>query len=242
MIEGILLVVGILFPFLLNALGSLFVFFPFRDSSCEKAVSFSAGVMMGASFWSLLKPAHEILFSNMGRLAFIPIIFGIICGGLLIALFDLLFSVKQGGKLSSPAKLFIAVTAHNIPEGLTVGVALGSLPIVSALAVSFGIAVQNFPEGLAVSMLYADAPNGKKTGFKMGVLSAFVEPVSSVIGLLLCNFIVFLQPAALCVSAGAMIYVCASELIPKGCKSTVGAWAFTVGFCLMTALDIALSI
>lgn len=241
MFNNFLLVCGIVFPFLINALGSLCVFLPFGKSGSEKAVAFSAGVMLGASFWSLLAPAKIMLEEKCGNLAFVPIVFGVFLGAFFIFLSDLLFLIKSNQKLQSGTKLFIAVTAHNIPEGLTVGFALGSLPIVSALAVSFGIAVQNFPEGLAVALLYADQPKGKIKGFKMSVLSALVEPVSSVIGLLLCFSLTVIQPAVLCLSAGAMIYVCINELIPKGCLSVKGAWAFTVGFCIMTALDIALA-
>ncbi len=240
MYNYILLFIGIIFPFLVNALGSLFVFFPFRKNGKKHAVAFSAGIMMGASFWSLLLPASEMLTKTYGKFSVVIMLFAFLLGGAFIALTDIVFSLKKGEKLNSGLKLFIAVTAHNFPEGLTVGFALGSLPIFSALAVSLGIAVQNFPEGLAVALLYKDQPNGSYKGFKMGVLSAIVEPIGSVIGLLLCSMLTVVQPFVLCFSAGAMIYVCISELIPIGCIDGKGVLTFNVGFCIMTFLDLAL--
>ena len=241
MYNNILLFIGIIFPFLINALGALFVFFPFGKKGKKHAVAFSAGIMMGASFWSLLLPASETFANTYGKLSVLIMLSAFLLGGAFICLTDIVFSLKRGEKLNSSFKLFIAVTAHNFPEGLTVGFALGSLPIISALAVSFGIAVQNFPEGLAVALLYKDQPNGNLKGFKMGVLSAIVEPVGSVIGLLLCSMLTVVQPFVLCFSAGAMIYVCVSELIPSGCISGKGVFAFNVGFCIMTFLDLVLS-
>ena len=223
----------------MNALGALCVFSPFVKSSGESAFAFSAGIMLSASFWSLLLPASQLATSKSNL--FFCVIGGVLLGACLIALSDKIISQNQSFFKRSRSKLFWAVTAHNLPEGLAVGFALGSLPIKTALAVSFGIGLQNFPEGLAVALPYKCENGGALSGFARGVVSAVVEPVYALIGLLLCSYLSGLQPFVLSFSAGAMVYVCIRDLIPLGCNKNKGACFFFLGFLIMTALDLMLA-
>ena len=251
---------GIAFPFLGTALGAAMVFFLKKQLSeaVRKALTgFAAGVMVAASFWSLLQPALESS-RNLGTLSFLPAAIGFLIGiGFLLGL-DMLTPHMHMDKqnegprsgLSRTTKLIFAVTLHNIPEGMAVGVVYaglctGSVGITAAgaLSLALGIAVQNFPEGAIVSMpLLAEGMPRQKT-FRMGVLSGAVEPVAAVVTILASGLITPVMPYFLAFAAGAMIYVVVEELIPEmseGKHSNIGTVTFSLGFVLMMVLDVAL--
>ena len=248
-------------PFLGTCLGAACVFLSRRELSpgTKKALTgFASGVMVAASVWSLLVPAMEIS-SPMGRLAFLPAAAGFWIGTLFLLLLDhiiphLHMDAEQAeglpARLSRTTMMVLAVTLHNIPEGMAVGVMLAGLAagasevtLGGALALSLGIAIQNFPEGAIISMpLYA---NGKSRfyAFMGGVLSGVVEPVGGFLTVLVAGLIVPALPCFLSFAAGAMIYVVVEELIPEmsaGEHSDVGVVSFAVGFTVMMALDVAL--
>ena len=252
---------GLLIPFIGTALGSACVFFMKKSlgRGVERALTgFAAGVMVAASIWSLLVPAMEQA-SHMGKFAFIPAAAGFWLGILFLLLLDHviphlhLYASKAEGPKSKAAKttmMVLAVTLHNIPEGMAVGVVYaglvsGTAEITAggALALALGIAIQNFPEGAIISMpLHAEG----KTKFKSflgGALSGAVEPIAAALTVVAAGFIVPAMPYLLSFAAGAMIYVVVEELIPEmaaGEHSHVGVLAFAVGFSLMMALDVAL--
>ena len=248
-------------PFLGTCLGAACVFLSRRELSpgTKKALTgFASGVMVAASVWSLLVPAMEIS-SPMGRLAFLPAAAGFWIGTLFLLLLDhiiphLHMDAEQAeglpARLSRTTMMVLAVTLHNIPEGMAVGVMLAGLAagasevtLGGALALSLGVAIQNFPEGAIISMpLYA---NGKSRfyAFMGGVLSGVVEPVGGFLTVLASGLIVPALPYFLSFAAGAMIYVVVEELIPEmsaGEHSDVGVVSFAVGFTVMMALDVAL--
>ena len=236
--EQYLKFLGYVFPFFMNAMGALFVFFIPRSKREGCLVSgFSGGVMAGACIWSLIVPAVR-LNASLGYLAFLPALIGLSVGLLLSCFSDMI--LKKHTNQNGCSKLFWAITLHNIPEGLSVGFALGAsgLGLINALTISFGIGVQNLPEGFAVALSYKDSGKNNRQSFCYGVISGAVEPFSALIGSLLVSFITFLQPYILTFSAGAMIYVIAEELIPKSVQSKKGVLCFIFGFCLMTALDL----
>ncbi len=252
---------GLLIPFIGTALGSACVFFMKKSlgRGVERALTgFAAGVMVAASIWSLLVPAMEQA-SHMGKFAFIPAAAGFWLGILFLLLLDHviphlhLYASKAEGPKSKAAKttmMVLAVTLHNIPEGMAVGVVYaglvsGTAEITAggALALALGIAIQNFPEGAIISMpLHAEG----KTKFKSflgGALSGAVEPIAAALTVVAAGFIVPAMPYLLSFAAGAMIYVVVEELIPEmaaGEHSHVGVLAFAIGFSLMMALDVAL--
>ena len=251
---------GILIPFLGTSLGAAMVFFLKKQisSGVQKALTgFAAGVMVAASFWSLLQPALESS-AHMGTLAFLPAAIGFLVGmGFLLAL-DMItphmhLDRQQEGPQSGfkrTTKLILAVTLHNIPEGMAVGVVYagflaGDTGITSAgaLVLALGIAIQNFPEGAIVSMpLLAEGMPRQKT-FWMGVLSGAVEPVAAVITLLAAGLVTPVMPYFLAFAAGAMMYVVVEELIPEmseGKHSNIGTVAFALGFVVMMILDVTL--
>ena len=252
---------ALLIPLLGTCLGAACVFLSQREFSpgTKKALTgFASGVMVAASVWSLLVPAMEIS-SPMGRLAFLPAAAGFWIGTLFLLLLDHIIphlhmdAEKAEGlpaRLSRTTMMVLAVTLHNIPEGMAVGVMLAGLAagasevtLGGALALSLGIAIQNFPEGAIISMpLYA---NGKSRfyAFMGGVLSGVVEPVGGFLTILASGLIVPALPYFLSFAAGAMMYVVVEELIPEmsaGEHSDVGVVSFTVGFTLMMVLDVAL--
>lgn len=251
---------GILIPFAGTSLGAAMVFILKKEISrnLQKILTgFAAGVMVAASFWSLLEPALESS-AGMGTLSFLPAAAGFLIGvGFLLLLdevtphmhFDNMEEGPRSG-LKRTTKLILAVTLHNIPEGMAVGVVYagflsGSAGISSAgaLALALGIAIQNFPEGAIVSMpLRAEGMEKGKT-FLFGVLSGIVEPIAALITILAAGAVVPVMPYLLAFAAGAMMYVVVEELIPEmseGEHSNMGTIAFSVGFVLMMILDVAL--
>ncbi len=251
---------GVLIPFLGTGLGTAMVFFLKKQISgrVQKALTgFAAGVMVAASFWSLLQPALDSS-AAMGSLAFLPAAGGFLIGVGFLLLLDVLTphmhmnrqneGPKSGFKRTT--KLIFAVTLHNIPEGMAVGVVYAGLlagspgiTAAGALTLSLGIAIQNFPEGAIVSMpLLAEGMRKGKT-FLMGVLSGAVEPVAALVTILAAGFITPVMPWFLAFAAGAMMYVVVEELIPEmseGPHSNIGTIAFSLGFVLMMILDVTL--
>ncbi|MBR3314027.1 MAG: ZIP family metal transporter [Atopobiaceae bacterium] len=251
---------GILLPFLGTSLGAAMVFVlkgQISPTVQKLLTGFAAGVMVAASFWSLLQPALESS-AHMGSLSFVPAAVGFMVGiGFLLLLDEVtphthMDLQDEGPKtgLRRTTKLILAVTLHNIPEGMAVGVVYagwladgGTVSSTAALALALGIAIQNFPEGAIVSMpLRAEGMDKGKT-FWYGVLSGAVEPIASVVTILASRLVVPLLPYLLAFAAGAMMYVVVEELIPEmseGKHSNVGTIAFSLGFVLMMILDVAL--
>ena len=251
---------GLLIPFLGTSLGAAMVFLLKKQisSGVQKALTgFAAGVMVAASFWSLLQPALEGS-AHLGSLAFLPAAVGFLVGmGFLLAL-DMITphmhmnSQHEGpqSRLRRTTKLILAVTLHNIPEGMAVGVVYAGfltgnagISAAGALALAIGIAIQNFPEGAIVSMpLLAEGMPKQKT-FWMGVLSGAVEPAAALATLLAAGLVTPVMPYFLAFAAGAMMYVVVEELIPEmseGNHSNIGTIAFSAGFVLMMILDVTL--
>lgn len=236
-------VVGILLPLFGTALGAAAVFFIRGNASPRfhrAMLGFAAGIMTAASVWSLLLPSIEAAGS------WFPAVTGFLIGTAAMILLDTLvpLKIKTSAKLGESFLLFIAVTLHNIPEGMAVGVAFaglinGSIPLSDAFALSVGIAVQNFPEGTIISAPLVGEGMSKKRAFLCGMISGAVEPFAAVITLLLTQLIVPILPYVLALAAGAMIYVVSQELIPEA-KGKVGAVGTAVGFALMMLLDVAM--
>lgn len=222
------------FIFIMTTLGAACVFFTKKCKEFAVLNGFSAGVMLAAGFWSLLVPAAEGA-RQTGQSVWLIMASGIAAGAAFIALPELFNKDIDGKK-----RIFRAVTLHNIPEGLSVGVAFGTAgtSVAGALGVAFAIGIQNFPEGLATALPFTEE-KGRKKAFFLGTLSGVVEPVFGAIGLLLAEYAVFIRPFALAFSAGAMTYVCIRELIPETCVKRGGRFAFFFGFIVMTLLDIA---
>ena len=253
--------IGLMVPFLGTALGSACVFLMKNKMSrpLERALTgFASGVMVAASIWSLLVPAMDQT-ENMGRFAFVPAFFGFWAGILFLLFLDSVIphlhmnTDKAEGprsKLARMTMMVLAVTLHNIPEGMAVGVVYAafksgneSISAGAALALSLGIAIQNFPEGAIISMPLAAEGRSKKKAFIYGVLSGAVEPLFGFLTILAVGFIVPAMPYLLSFAAGAMLYVVVEELIPEmseGEHSNIGVVMFAVGFSLMMALDVAL--
>ena len=252
---------GILIPFLGTSLGAGCVFFlkkSLSDSIQRALTGFAAGVMVAASVWSLLIPAMD-QSASMGRLAFFPAAVGFWLGILFLLLLDHIIphlhqnSTQAEGprsQLQRTTMMVLAVTLHNIPEGMAVGVVYagylsGSAQITaaSALALSLGIAIQNFPEGAIISMPLRAEGMKKSRAFWGGVLSGVVEPIGAVLTILAAGIIVPALPYLLSFAAGAMLYVVVEELIPEmsqGEHSNIGTVFFAVGFSVMMVLDVAL--
>lgn len=251
-----------LFTWGITALGSALVFF-FKEINqvvLNSMLGFAAGVMIAASFWSLLNPAIEMALM-VGTNPVIPAVLGFLGGGAFLFCVDRLLPHLHAGLDISKAEgiktswqrsilLVLAITLHNIPEGLAVGVAFGVLGISdstatfgAAIALAIGIGLQNFPEGAAVSIPLRREGMSRMKGFMYGQASGIVEPIAGVLGAMLVIFIQPLLPYALAFAAGAMIYVVVEELIPEAQQhgssdfSTIGAMA---GFAVMMLLDVAL--
>ena len=248
-----LALLGTSFTFLMTALGAATVFF-FARKVCERAqgalLGFAAGVMMAASVWSLILPAIEQTEAEGHLPPFLPAAAGIVLGALTLFLLDELVQRRGGGEVHSDFLLLSAITLHNIPEGMAVGVVYagylsGSAQITAAgaLALSLGIAIQNFPEGAIISLPLRAEGTGKARAFWGGVLSGIVEPIGAVLTILAASLIVPALPYLLSFAAGAMLYVVVEELIPEmsqGAHSNIGTVFFAVGFSLMMVLDVAL--
>ena len=254
-------VYGILIPFLGTSLGAASVFFLRRQLSdaLQRGLNgFAAGVMVAASVWSLLIPAIDQA-AWMGKWSFFPAFAGFWVGILFLLGLDHLIphlharsNQTEGPKsrLQRTTMMVLAVTLHNIPEGMAVGVVYaglltGSTQITSAgaLALSIGIAIQNFPEGAIISMPLRAEGESKGRAFWGGVLSGVVEPMGAVLTILGAGLIVPALPYLLSFAAGAMLYVVVEELIPEmsqGAHSNIGTIAFAVGFSVMMVLDVAL--
>ena len=253
-------VFGIFIPFIGTALGACCVLLlkGELDRRLQRSMAgFAAGVMAAASVWSLLIPAIEGS-AHFGRLSFLPAAVGYSVGFLFLLILDFiipqpedLIAEDQGGAGMRKIRMMVlAVTLHNIPEGMAVGVAFAAVLVEknpamasAALALSVGIAVQNFPEGAIVSMplLGEGVPKGKT--FLYGVLSGIVEPIGALLVIAASGFFVPVMPYLLSFAAGAMIYVVVEELIPEmsqGEHSNIGTIAFTFGFIVMMALDVGL--
>ncbi|MBR0419491.1 MAG: ZIP family metal transporter [Erysipelotrichaceae bacterium] len=252
---------GLLIPFLGTSAGAACVFFLKKDLkiSVQRALTgFAAGVMVAASIWSLIVPAIEQSVS-LGRMAFLPAFVGFWFGILFLLFLDEVIphlhrSIDQveGPKsnLNRMIMMVLAVTLHNIPEGMAVGVVYagllnGSGMITSggALALALGIAIQNFPEGAIISMPLYSEGKSKTKSFWLGVLSGAVEPIFGGLTVFLAGLVVPAMPYLLSFAAGAMLYVVVEELIPEmsaGKHSNIGVISFAIGFSLMMALDVAL--
>ena len=252
--------IGIPLIFLCTTLGALFVFF-FRGKEISPKLNkiftgFAAGVMFSASFFSLIKPAIEsdVTYMPTWVIAVISIVLGALFLWGIDKLVPHFHSAEQqdeglpSRKLSKTSKMFLAVTIHNVPEGLSVGIAFGvalanpgnQALLVGALLLSIGIGIQNVPEGAVVSLPLKAETGSSTKAFLFGMLSGAVEPVAAVIGLFLAMQIQGIMPWALAFAAGCMIYVVAEEMIPEMTSEGhdhYGVWSFIIGFVIMLALD-----
>lgn len=255
-------VMGILIPFVGTSLGAACVYAMKQelDRQVQRGLTgFASGVMIAASIWSLLIPAMEES-APLGKFAFVPAVVGFWLGIFLLLALDRLvphlhmYSEKAEGPhshLQRTTMLVLAVTLHNIPEGMAVGVVYAGLldgqtgiSAAGAFALSLGIALQNLPEGAIISMPLKAAGVGKHKAFLGGLLSGIVEPLGAAVTIALTAFIVPILPYLLSLAAGAMCYVVVEELIPEmsaGEHSDIGVLSFALGFTLMMALDVALS-
>jgi ZIP family zinc transporter len=251
---------GLLIPFAGTSLGAAMVFFfskQISDNLQKILTGFAAGVMVAASFWSLLQPSLESS-EAMGKLSFIPAAVGFMIGiGFLLLLDEITPHMHMDHQVEGPSsglkrttKLILAVTLHNIPEGMAVGVVYAGwlagqagVSQTAALVLALGIAIQNFPEGAIVSMPLLAEGMPKSQTFWYGVLSGAVEPAAAFLTILAASAVVPVLPYLLAFAAGAMFYVVVEELIPEmsnGTHSHTGVVLFAVGFTLMMALDVAL--
>ena len=251
---------GILIPFAGTTLGAACVFFlknEIKPLVQKMLLGFASGVMIAASVWSLLIPSMD-MSEHMGKLAFIPAAVGFGLGILFLLAMDRLIphlhlgcSEPEGKKcsLKKNTMLVLAVTLHNIPEGMAVGVVFAGMlaqnsdiSMMGAFALSIGIAIQNFPEGAIISLPLKEAA-GKGKAFIYGTLSGVVEPIGALLMLALAEFLGPVLPYFLSFAAGAMIYVVVEELIPESAEgehSNVATIGFAVGFVVMMILDVAL--
>ncbi len=253
---------GIMVPFIGTALGAGCVFL-LKDEMSPRVqktlLGFASGVMVAASVWSLLMPAMD-MSEAMGKLAFIPAAAGFVLGIAFLLVLDMLVphlhmdhdepeGIRKAWSRST--MMVLAVTLHNIPEGMAVGVVFAgmlaqdtSITLTGAFALSIGIAIQNFPEGAIISMpLKSESGMNRKRAFFYGALSGIVEPVAAGATILLSDILTPFLPYLLAFAAGAMIYVVVEELIPEaneGEHSNIGTVGFAVGFVLMMILDVAL--
>lgn len=257
------IILGFMLPFIGTTAGAASVFF-LRDKikpGVQKALlGFAAGVMVAASVWSLLIPAID-QSASLGKLSFIPAAVGLLLGFGFLLLLDqtiphLHLDAKnpEGSRLEGMKKttmLMLAVTLHNIPEGMAVGVVFAGMltgnsdiTLTGAFTLAIGIAIQNFPEGAIISMpLKSSEKMGRGRAFLYGMASGAVEPLAAGITIMLTQFVTPVLPYLLAFAAGAMLYVVVEELIPEtseGAHSNIGTIGFAVGFCVMMILDVAL--
>ena len=251
----------LLIPFAGTMIGSATVLFlgdRFAERIRNILLGFASGVMIAASVWSLLIPAMNAS-SDMGKMAWVPAVVGFFIGILFMLLLDTftphlhLDSDKPEGpqsKLGRSSMLVLAVTLHNIPEGMAVGVVAAGvvtgeigMSFAGALALAIGLAIQNIPEGAIISLPLRSAGNSHKRAFAYGTLSGIVEPIAAILTIIFIERLIGIFPYMLAFAAGAMIYVVVEELIPEshdGRHSNAPTIAFAIGFALMMILDIAL--
>jgi ZIP family zinc transporter len=231
-------ILGVLIPFIGTIIGALLVFFMKKEINKKIEIiiyGFAAGVMMAALIWSLIIPAIE-------SASVVPVVIGLILGVGTFYLIDL-FANKRSEKLNN---LMVAVTLHNIPEGMAVGVAFasylaGGLSLTAAYALAIGIAIQNFPEGSVVSFPLLKKGFSKRKAFMYGFISGVFELLGTLITLLFTNFVVVILPYMLSIAAGAMMYVIVVELIPESNhESKLNVVGFLIGFIIMMVLDVVL--
>lgn len=257
------IIIGVLIPFLGTSLGAACVYLMKKEMNKKLnkiLLGFASGVMIAASVWSLIIPAID-MSEHMGKLSFIPAAIGILAGIIFLFSLDKVIphihadSNKAEGtkryKLKKTTKLVLSVVIHNIPEGMAVGIVFAAvmnegnaITIASALALSIGIAIQNFPEGAIISMPLKSEGLSKNKSFLYGVLSGIVEPIGAVITIMFSSFFTAIMPYLLSFAAGAMIFVVVEELIPEAAEdnfSDISAIAFSIGFIVMMILDVALS-
>lgn len=255
------IVLGIMIPFIGTTLGAACVFF-LKDEinpSVQKALlGFASGVMIAASVWSLLLPAID-MSEDMGKFAFVPATVGLAIGMAFLYVMDKLIphlhlnsDTPEGPHMAlrKTTMLVLAVTLHNIPEGMAVGVVFAGLltgetgiTLAGAFALAIGIAIQNFPEGAIISLPLKSEGNSRKKAFLYGTLSGIVEPIAAFITVLLTSLVVPILPYLLSFAAGAMLYVVVEELLPEaseGDHSDLGTIGFAIGFMIMMTLDVAL--
>ena len=253
--------VGLLIPFWGTTLGSAMVFF-MKDKINPKVqkllLGFASGVMIAASIWSLITPSIEMA-EEQGKISWIPASIGFLLGITFLLVLDSLIphlhlnSKKPEGikaKLKNTTMMILAVTLHNIPEGMAVGVVFSgvlaqntTITLAGAFALSIGIAIQNFPEGAIISMPLKGEGLSKGKSFLYGTLSGIVEPIAAIITILIASVIEPILPYLLSFAAGAMIYVVVEELIPEsqiGEHSNIGTIGVAIGFVIMMILDVAL--
>ncbi|MBR3161607.1 MAG: ZIP family metal transporter [Bacilli bacterium] len=255
------LFLGLIIPFIGTMLGAAMVFLMRNkiNNKVEKVLlGFASGVMVAASVWSLLIPSIDMA-REQKIIAWVPATVGFILGIIFLLILDNIIphlhikSKEPEGiksKLGKSMMMVLAVTLHNIPEGMAVGVALAgavsgnnSITMAGAIALSIGIAIQNFPEGAIISMPLKEEGNSKGKSFLYGTLSGIVEPIGGAITILLTSLVVPILPYLLSFAAGAMIYVVVEELIPEsqiGKHSDLGTIGFAIGFVIMMILDVAL--
>lgn len=253
--------IGIMLPFFGTALGAACVFLfrrELRPSLQKSFLGFASGVMVAASVWSLLIPAMDIS-ETMGKFAFVPAAAGFLLGIAFLLFMDKAVPHLHMGSeqsegprvaLKKTTMLVLAVTLHNIPEGLSAGAVFAgvlaqnsTVTLAGAFALSIGIAIQNFPEGAIISLPLRSEGMGRGRSFLCGALSGIVEPIAAGLTLLLAAYVQPILPYLLSFSAGAMIYVVVEELIPEaseGEHSNIGTITFALGFVLMMVLDVAL--
>lgn len=256
-----------LFTWGCTILGSAVVFFftQVNRRLLDATMGFAAGVMIAASFWSLLNPALEFAQADYGTMAWLPVAIGFLVGGFSLRLIDVLVphlhlgmdlseaeGIQPKKKLSKTALLFLAITIHNFPEGLALGVTFGALAssqqpsvaaLVAALSLTVGIGLQNIPEGAALSIPIRAEGRSRKWAFFVGAMSAIVEPVGAVLGAALVLMMLQVIPYALAFAAGAMIFVVVEELIPESqtnSNTDIATMGLMAGFVLMMVMDVAL--
>ncbi len=257
------LIIGLLIPFLGTTLGSATVFLmrkEMKQAIQKLLLGFASGVMIAASIWSLIIPSMEMA-KEQGKVEWVPAAIGFLFGIIFLLILDSIIphlhldKEKPEGinsKLKKTTMLVLAVTLHNIPEGMAVGVVfagaiLGNtgITIAGAFALAIGIAIQNFPEGAIISMPLKSEGISKKKAFFYGMLSGIVEPIGAIITMALISIVVPILPYLLSFAAGAMIYVVVEELIPEsqiGDHSNIGTIGVAIGFVIMLILDVALRI
>lgn len=252
--QTVSIVLCLTLPFLMTTLGASLVFFFNKTSKIVSMLTFglAAGIMLSASIWSLLIPSLESAQDSMGNLSFLPVVFGFLLGAVFMVVLDLIcahfFKKSEKTEKKRALKLFTAITIHNIPEGLSVGFAIGTAAalhnsLLAAFMFALGIAIQNFPEGLATALPMQNNLHHRGKAFLFGTLSGLVEPIFGIMGFFLAAYISALLPWLLAFSAGAMIYVIVQEMIPEihmEGNCSWGTWAFVLGFVVMMVLDICL--